>query len=602
MGIKKEKFKVTDMTCSSCEKRIENELMKLSGVKKVIASNSEASVNVEYDGEACSEVSIKAAIEKAGYTVSSGFEYYKLIGILLIGAVILFLGNYQGSFNMSDKVKTGTTYLVLFVVGIFTSIHCVGMCGGIMLSQSISKDGSSKWRSLKPTLLYNAGRVISYTILGGIVGGIGSVLSISLQFKAGIAIFAGLFMVIMGFNMAGFGIFKRFNIKMPWSFCSIKSKSRAPIIVGFLNGFLPCGPLQTMQLYALGTGSILKGALSMFVFAIGTVPLMLTFGMLTGFMSRSFTKSILKFSGILVLILGLVMANRGLALAGVKPISLQNLLNNFGGTAKPISASSSSKAIVQDGVQILHMTADTNGYTPNVLFIQKGIPVKWIIDGAQVTSCNGQIVVPSLNIQKTLTSGQNIVEFTPNGTSDINFSCWMGMINGVIKVVDNLGNYDTSKSQVVAPSSNSMSCCSGTGASSAPTTPSIFGNDITKVASARLVKIAEFSGNTQQITIKGINSEFDPPIIVVKSKALLHLHYDMRKYNAPDGEYAVLDLVKNKKLMAVQETKDDFILNYKFTKPGSYAILKDNQVVNAIKVVDNLNNVDVNKVRSEFLE
>lgn len=607
MTIKKEKFRVSDMTCVSCERRIEKEVGKLNGIVSVTASNKSASVSVEYDTVLCNDETIKASIVRAGYTVGGGSKNFKLIGILFIGLAIYFLGNYQSGFDMSSKLQTGTTLFVLFVVGLFTSIHCVGMCGGIMLSQSIStdSDGSSKWKALKPTLLYNAGRVVSYTVLGGIVGAIGSVLSISLQVKAGISIFAGIFMIIMGFNMAGFGLFKRFNIRMPWSFCKVKNKSRAPFIVGLLNGLLPCGPLQTMQLYALGTGGFVMGALSMLVFSLGTVPLMLTFGMVTGFLSKGFTKSILKFSGILVLVLGFVMANRGLALAGVRPVSLSSLMSYVSPqNTNAAVIDGSAKAVIKDGVQIVRMKADNSGYTPNVLFIQKGIPVKWIIDGAQINSCNNQLVIQSLNKQVSLKSGENIIEFTPTETKDITFSCWMGMLNGVIKVVDNISAFDTAKANVTAPASNSMSCCTGgAGGTGAPvqSKPSIFGNDISKVATDRLVKIANINGNNQSITIKGIGYEFEPPVIVVKSNIKTDIIYDLKSFDTPEGKYQLIDAITGKELISFTESKTSATLSYKFTKQGTYVVLKDDQTMNVIKVLDSVNNLDLNKIRTEFI-
>lgn len=613
MNIKKEKLKVSDMTCVSCEKRIEKEVSKLNGVINVMASNKEASVTVEYDTDLCNADEIKDLITKAGYTVGGKSESLKLMGILFIGLAIYFLGNYQSGFDMSSKLQTGTTFVVLFVVGLFTSIHCVGMCGGIMLSQSVSADNAnaSKWKSLKPTLLYNGGRVVSYTILGGIVGAIGSVLAISLQVKASISIFAGIFMIVMGFNMAGFRLFKRFNIRMPWSFCKLKNKSRTPFIVGLLNGLLPCGPLQTMQLYALGTGSFMMGALSMFVFSIGTVPLMLTFGLITGFLSKNFTKSILKFSGILVLVLGFIMANRGLALAGVRQISLGSLMS----LVSPQSTSAavidgSSKAVVKDGVQTLKMTADNNGYTPNVLFVQKGMPVKWIIDGAQINSCNNQLVIPSLNKQVPLHSGENIIEFTPTSSSDITFSCWMGMLNGVIKVVDNIGSFDTGKADVVAPESSTMSCCIGDAGSSSNNSStgtsgssgsSIYGNDISKVKTDRLVKVAKQNGNIQSISVKGIGLEFEPVIIVVKTGVKAEINYDLKDLDAPDGVYQLVDGVTGDELLLFTKDKNTNKLSYEFTKPGAYVVLKDGAVINIIKALDSVTNPDLEKIRTEFI-
>jgi len=455
---KKDKIKVYDMTCSSCETRVESAIKKLSGVNNAIASYSEQQVIVEYDPIICNNETIKEAIKAAGYNTKSS-NNFNIVGILIIAAAVILLSTSSSSFDMNSKLN-GATYFMLFIVGVLTSLHCIGMCGGIMLSQSIAKDSSNKFEAIKPAILYNTGRVLAYTFLGGIVGTLGSVLSLSIDVKAGLQIFAGLFMIIMGLNMSGFSLFRKLNIKLPWSSCSIKTKPQTPFLVGMLNGLMPCGPLQTMQLYALGTGSLTKGALSMFLFALGTVPLMLTFGTLSNILSKCYTKKLLKLSGTIVVVLGLIMGSRGFSLAG---ISLHIFpLNNSSATyaTNKTTPSNIAKPIIKNGVQIIKMTANSNGYTPTVLYVQKNMPVKWIITGKELTSCNYQLIVPSLQIQKQLKSGDNVLNFTPKD-GDINFTCGMGMLNGVIKVVDNVKTVDTSKSDPSLPySSSSPSCCS----------------------------------------------------------------------------------------------------------------------------------------------
>ena len=457
MSIKKEKIKVYNMTCTSCEGRIEREIKKLNGVNNAMASFSGENVIVEYNSELCNMELIKEAIIAAGYSVKCS-KTFNIIGIFIIAAAVILLGRSTGGFDMNSKLN-GATYLMLFMVGLITSLHCVGMCGGIMLSQSILKESKGKFDSIKPAALYNTGRVVSYTILGGLVGALGSVLSLSLPIKAGLQIFAGIFMIIMGLNMFGLGPFRKLNLKLPWSSCTVKNKPKTPFFVGLLNGLMPCGPLQTMQLYALGTGSALGGALSMFLFSLGTVPLMLTFGAVSGLLSKGYTKKLLKFCGILVVILGVIMSRRGLVLAGIKLPTPMSIHQSITGNSAP--SSPAVKPVIKDGVQIITMTADSKGYSPNVLYVQKNTPVKWIINGNLITSCNGEIVIPALGKQVKLTPGENIIEFTPKD-KDINFSCWMGMINGVIKVVDNVDAVDTSKSDsALPPPSNGMSCCGG---------------------------------------------------------------------------------------------------------------------------------------------
>ncbi|HBM74039.1 MAG TPA: heavy metal transport/detoxification protein, partial [Clostridiaceae bacterium] len=148
----------------------------------------------------------------------------------------------------------------------------------------------------------------------------------------------------------------------------------------------------------------------------------------------------------------LIMGNRGFKLAGIdlNPLSAFAIDSKTDRDSNAVSNPNVAKAVVQDGVQVIKMTADNRGYTPNAFYVQKGIPVKWVIDGKEINSCNNAIVSRTLNIEKKIKKGENIIEFTPDG-KDINFSCWMGMISGVIKVVDDLGSVDTSKPDPTLP-------------------------------------------------------------------------------------------------------------------------------------------------------
>jgi plastocyanin domain-containing protein/sulfite exporter TauE/SafE/copper chaperone CopZ len=599
MSIKRETIKVYDMTCNSCENRVERELRKVQGVQNVIASFSAQQVTVEYDIEFCNKDQLKEAIKKAGYSTENS-QGVKYVGFFIVAAAILLLGNSTSGFDMSAKLN-GASYLVLFVVGMLTSIHCVGMCGGIMLTQSVAKESKSKLQTIMPGILYNAGRITSYTIIGGLAGALGSVFSLSLNVKAGLQMSAGIFMIIMGLNMAGFSMFRRFNIKLPWSACSIKKKPKTPYLVGLLNGLMPCGPLQTMQLYALGTGSALNGALSMFLFSLGTVPLMLLFGAISGFLSKGFTKQLLKFSGFLIIVLGIIMGNRGLALAGVGVPNINTL-------SKTLTSSSSVKALdaniakptVENGVQVIRMTADNNGYTPNVFYVKKNMPVKWIVDGKQLNSCNNAIAVSALNIQKTLKAGENVIEFTP-GDKDINFSCWMGMIRGVIKVTDNLDAVDTSKADDTLPQpSSGMSCCT-TGGASAPQKPSIYGDDLSKVATDRLIKKASISGDTQSLNIKGTGYEFEPIILVLEKGKNTKLTIDLNAFDNIQSDFQLVNADSGDTLTTFKGKKGVITVDVKIAESGTYLIVQDNSIAAAVEVVDDLKAANLEDVRTKYL-
>jgi sulfite exporter TauE/SafE len=315
------------------------------------------------------------------------------------------------------------------------------MCGGIALSQSVGvgiagADGNRK--KFMPGFLYNGGRVVSYTIVGGIVGALGAAFSFSPILKGVIAAAAGLFMILFSLKMLGLlsGLPQISRIiPAPFAravgrFSSVLGK-RGPFAVGILNGLMPCGPLQTMQLYALGTGGFIAGALSMFIFSIGTVPLMLAFSLAAAFIPKKLVPAMVKASAVLVMFLGLMTLGRATALSGIA-IPKTPSLGTAGGFAK---------ATVLDGAQTVHTNFGSSGYYMPFA-VQTGIPVKWTIKvtAEGLNGCNNPITIPSYGIRKTLVPGDNLIEFTPKKEGVIAYTCWMGMISSRITVVKNLAD------------------------------------------------------------------------------------------------------------------------------------------------------------------
>jgi sulfite exporter TauE/SafE len=344
-------------------------------------------------------------------------------------------------FNSFPEVKQGMGYGVLFVIGLLTSIHCVAMCGGINLCQCMPDQRTdsakgNKGSTLRASILYNLGRVISYTIIGGIVGALGSVISFSGIGKGVVAIIAGVFMIIMGLNMLNiFPWLRKFNPRMPKMFATKiyqQKRSNRPLYVGLLNGLMPCGPLQAMQLYALSTGDPVKGALSMLLFSLGTVPLMFALGALSSILTNKFTSKMMTASAVLVVILGVFLFSNGVSLSGYALPSISN------GTSNSQDFANVAKAEIIEGTQVVTTSLSSRGYEP--IHVQAGIPVQWHIqaDASSINGCNNTIIIPAYSIEKKLEPGDNIIEFTPEESGTVPFSCWMGMIRSQISVSDNL--------------------------------------------------------------------------------------------------------------------------------------------------------------------
>jgi len=448
---------VEDMTCTSCEKKIENTLKKLDGIIEAKALYAESKVYITFDADKIELNTIIEKINKSGYQAysediakneadeednnESKTVKYAAIGIIILSLYVI-IKNTIG-FSSIPEVDRSMSYGLLFVAGLFTSIHCVAMCGGLNISQCVNHgrvSDDSVLCKLKPSFLYNAGRVISYTVIGGIVGALGSVISFSGKAKGIVAIVAGAFMIIMGLNMLNiFPKLKKLTVRLLPRLITDKlfggEKKRTPLYVGLLNGLMPCGPLQTMQLYALGTGSFAAGALSMFAFSMGTVPLMFGLGAVSTMLSRNFTKNMMKISAVLVMVLGFVMLGRGMSLSGISV--------NYISRAE-ISSDNSVIARIDGDIQIVGIKLQRNKYTP--VIVQKGIPVRLVINAEEtdINGCNNEMYIPKYNKSLKLRPGQNIIEFTPDEEGSIPYSCWMGMIRSEILVVTDLSNVDKS--------------------------------------------------------------------------------------------------------------------------------------------------------------
>lgn len=458
---KKQVFHISGMTCGHCESRVSKAARNVSGVTSAIASFSRNRLEVTFDTDKTDEETLVSAVTKAveaqGYSVKgadkSAHPLSKVIPIVIIILALYLLLRYTVGFDFFGyipKIDSTISLAALFVTGLFTSVHCIAMCGGINLSQSVGAKGAAK-ASLRNPLLYNLGRVISYTVIGGLVGGIGSVLFLSETIKAILLALAAAGMLLMGLSMLGW---------LPWwltphmpRFLAAKigkqSAGKGPLVIGLLNGLMPCGPLQAMQLYALATGSVLTGALSMFLFSLGTVPLMLGAGALFSALKGKFAFVIQRVSAVLVVFFAVVMATNALTLFGVRGAATLDAAP--APTAAVQKEQSGADSLLQQALDKGYLPATMDGgvqkvqatLNPNVypfFIVQKGVPIELTIsaDESSINGCNQTVVFPSYNVKKTLTPGDNVIKFTPEESGLIPYTCWMGMKDGRILVVDNL--------------------------------------------------------------------------------------------------------------------------------------------------------------------
>ena len=423
----KKYVKIDGIHCEHCKKKISESLLKNENITQVEIKNNIAIINCN---DKIKNKDIIKIINDLDYFTKEEYisdnenksnqkiKLYEfliiVISLLLINYLIYKIFGYN-IFNVIPTIDSNITYGMLFMTGILTSIHCISMCGAINLVAVYSNKNN-----LKKPFFYNLGRLISYTLLGGIVGALGGILELNNIFKGIIIIIASCFMFAMSLKMLGIidFHFKCFNSKK-------KIKTNNSFLIGIFNGLMPCGPLQAMQVYALSTGSFFKGAFSMFLFCLGTIPLMLFIGLLFNILKGNWKITFNKIASVLILILSLVMLNRGLLFLNID--LLKN--NNYDGFATPK---------IEDNVQLIEFNLSYNHYQD--ILLEKDLPVKIIIhaDKKYLTGCNNKIIMQDFNIEKNLVEGDNIIEFTPTKTGIFTYTCWMNMIKNNIKVVDKI--------------------------------------------------------------------------------------------------------------------------------------------------------------------
>jgi copper ion binding protein len=610
-------IQVEGMTCGKCESRIEKAVGELDGVQEVKASAGISEVWVKYDPARAALGSMYEAIRRAGYEVvgrkgapvasapvastpaatakkTSGASLYRFLGLVAVVAAVYLIIRYTVGFNFLPAVSQSMGYGLIFVVGLLTSLHCVAMCGGIVLSQAAAPIAASAPAAgfssrFLPNLLYNGGRVISYTIVGGIVGGLGSLFSLSTALKGAMPVIAGAFMLFLGLRMLGiFPWLSRLRIRLPGIAgrkFSAAARGRGPFVVGLLSALMPCGPLQTMQVYALGTGSFFAGALSMFLFSLGTVPLLLGFGLVSSLLSAKFNARMLKASGVLVLFLGLVMFTRGISLFGIALPAL-----------RPAAYSGTGIAVARlaDGGQEVQTRVESGRYYP--LIVQAGVPVRWIlkVTADDLNGCNNPVTIPQYGIRKQLVPGENLIEFTPTQAGTIGYTCWMGMISSYIKVVPDLTRIAAADLKQLSPDDLASALGSGSGGGGGgccgPTPAGFAGGKIPVEA----IQVARFAGEGQEAEVVVNDQGYTPAVIVVQKGVKAKIRFAAEKLNSCNylvyfPEYqGGLDLSKGRLETPYLEVSEDFTFECGMSMLHGY-----------VKVVDDITRVDLAAVRRQ---
>lgn len=465
--MKKVVVPISGMHCRSCEMLIEGKLSDIPEVKKSTASFRRGFVEIFYDIQRPNKDEIEEAIRSAGYAIGTskqgGFisrnvSDYKDLGIaafFLLGIYLLLKDFGFINLDVSGAGANPSGLWIVLLVGLTAGIStCMALVGGLVLGLSARHaelyPEASAWEKFRPHLFFNLGRIVTFALLGALLGLFGALFQLSSPVLGLITIVVGFVMLVMGIQLIEiFPWANRFKLTIPKSIgrlFGIKRQGKeyshkGALVLGGLTFFLPCGFTQAMQLYAVSSGSFAKGAIIMGLFALGTAPGLLGIGGITSIAKGIFAKRFFKFAGILVILFAYFNVANGYNLTGWQ------LNGDTSESAGQETAVKDPNVVEEDNFQVVKMNEKSNGYSPNKFVIKKGTPVKWIINAEDPYSCAASITIPKLGISKRLKQGENIIEFTARETGTLKFSCSMGMYTGTFQVVDGVSNRDSTTSQ-----------------------------------------------------------------------------------------------------------------------------------------------------------
>jgi len=341
-------------------------------------------------------------------------------------------------------------FVSMLALGLVTSLHCVSMCGPMVVTYAVKGEEGGPWhRKLIPNLAYQGAKITSYVIVGVALGAIGSAFNLD-GVRPYIMLLAGVFMIIMGLGMTGKAPWAaRLTPRPPKFLITQLSKARrkantdaeagessiaTPITFGLLTGLMPCAPLMAAELAAAGTGSMLYGGIAMLAFGIGTAPLMLAFGTASSLLPKNLKAKMMSVLAIVVILFGVMYLNRAAMRLG-SPVTLNTAKQAILGTPSGGSAVAASFAPGADGVVEVPLAIKNTQFLPGTLQVPADKPVRLVVDRQEDNACSAQLSIPQLGVTVDLKpNGVTTVDLPATKAGQYTLTCGMGMMAGQLAV------------------------------------------------------------------------------------------------------------------------------------------------------------------------
>ena len=469
-------YYIKGMHCASCELSIEKKILEFSGVSFADASLAKGEVVFDYQGQKPSLHELNHYFSGRNYIFAeqpnfgknqnlvkaeSGYKTSALLPAVTIIIVFLLLEKFGLSGLVN--VTASASWPVFLTFGIIAGLSsCAALVGGLLLSLSkqwqeqYNKEASKK-ASWEPSLMFNLGRVVSYSLLGLALGFVGQKFQFSPVVNSFLVILISVLMTALSLQMLGVKSFQRFKLALPKSLTrKVASGPRGqnrlmPAIFGFLTFLLPCGFTLMVEGFAVLSGDPVRAAMMMGAFALGTAIPLMVIGVSSAKLLQTEARAnhFMKIAGILVLFFVFYNLNvqfnfvdlnkwTNFALTGTtaeKKVGQPSVVSDGSSNATSTSTGSMTNGAVQEIKTTYTLKDDIQ---PNTFTVKKGQPVSFQVEVKE----NGQGCMSTIMVQRLynqpqyLQAGKTItMDFTPTEAGDYLITCAMGVPRGKLKVI-----------------------------------------------------------------------------------------------------------------------------------------------------------------------
>ncbi len=322
--------------------------------------------------------------------------------------------------------------ITIFTTGLLTGgLTCLAVQGGLLTATIAQREEENLANNIRqpnnalPILLFLIAKLIAYTVLGFLLGWLGSVMQLSLMAKVILQFMVVVFMLGTAFHILNVHPVFRYFVIQPPKFLTrlVRKQSKradafAPLFLGACTVFIPCGTTQAMMALAIASGNPVLGATILFVFVLGTSPIFFILGYFVTKLGEVLHRQFMQLAAVALILLAVYNFYGALALTGY----------TFGAT------DNSSNVEATDSPRI---TINELGYSPNTITVKANASVSLRLTNKAGSGCIQAFTIPKLGIQRIVPVGTTeLITFkAPSEKGGVTFMCSMGMYRGVMNVI-----------------------------------------------------------------------------------------------------------------------------------------------------------------------